>query len=175
MENTETPKRQNARMPLHGVRWLIAGAMKRAAVAVGLCGSTLDERQRHLSICLSCERNHGGACDACGCSVRHKVLLAGERCPIDKWSNRPRDSRLCRAVHWLAAKLGGALTGSRCGRAGARLKVIGDWLDARVGACLQCDAHGAGWTCDGEPVAARLRDPAWRCPMGKFERQEGAA
>lgn len=151
-----------------GARWMVSGAVKRAAVAVGLCGSTLDERQRHLAACLNCERNAGGVCDACGCSVRHKVLLAGERCPIGKWSNRPRDGWVCRAISWLAAKLGGSATAKRCGGA-MRLKVIGDWLDERVGECLKCEAHGAGWTCDGESVAGLLRDPAWRCPLGKFK------
>lgn len=184
MQDVNASKSRIVETSLRGVRWLIAGAVKRAAVAVGLCGSTLAERQAHLAACLNCERNHGGVCDACGCSVRHKVLLAGERCPIDRWRNAPRDAWFCRAVHWLVAKLGGPPTSpaSRCAGGRVRLKVVGSWLDVRVAACLACSAHSTagGWRCDGEPVAAKLRDPAWVCPRGKFgeatvEAQEGAA
>lgn len=181
MQNVETSTRRNVDQPPRGVRWLIAGAVKRAAVAVGLCGSTLAERQAHLAACLNCERNHGGVCDACGCSVRHKVLLSGERCPIDRWRNAPRNAWLCRAVHWLTAKLGGETTATRCGGGRVRLKVVGGWIDERVAACLACPVHGDAWRCDGEPVAAKLRDPAWVCPRGKFGEatveaaQEGAA
>jgi hypothetical protein len=38
-----------------------------------------------------CERlTLGAICSACGCIARAKVLVAGESCPLGKWSAAPR-------------------------------------------------------------------------------------
>lgn len=46
-----------------------------------------------LRICSSCP--HGGTrCDLCGCFIKTKVSLLNSKCPIEKWSNPSRDTRI---------------------------------------------------------------------------------
>lgn len=49
-----------------------------------------------------------------------------------------------------------------------------DALSARAGKCLACDRGGKGWFCKecGCIVAAKIRNLAERCPLGKWEAVE---
>ena len=63
-------------------------------------GASESEAMRRLGICLKCPllssktglkgsfpwfRAKGNTCESCGCLVRAKVLLRGERCPEGNW------------------------------------------------------------------------------------------
>lgn len=75
------------------VKHIVHGAARLAqsAAGVGLADATTIERRR--AICRACE--HAVPCQAnpkryckcarCGCWLKHKTRLAGERCPVGKW------------------------------------------------------------------------------------------
>lgn len=47
-----------------------------------------DEKQTRREVCGLCPENRGGRCQACGCWIRAKTLLATEDCPRGLWPAR---------------------------------------------------------------------------------------
>lgn len=45
----------------------------------------IEEQERRISICKSCEQFTGKTCKLCGCFIRLKARLETEHCPIKKW------------------------------------------------------------------------------------------
>ncbi len=54
-------------------------------VSAGAPITKIEEKNRRLEICLSCENYDNGKCKLCGCNLDLKILTETAHCPINKW------------------------------------------------------------------------------------------
>lgn len=59
---------------------VVGRAVRREPVLAGA-----EEVARREAVCGGCELRQGLRCRKCGCWLRAKVRLAGEKCPAGKW------------------------------------------------------------------------------------------
>ena len=44
-----------------------------------------EAKSERRAICNSCESRMGIMCKECGCLIRAKTAMSGQKCPLDKW------------------------------------------------------------------------------------------
>ena len=55
------------------------------AAKTGEVVASVEVIDRRLSVCVSCSRNVGGVCQACGCPVHRKAVPVVSVCPDGRW------------------------------------------------------------------------------------------
>jgi len=75
-----------------GIGDVVAGGIGVAKAFFGIDKSPDELISERYNICQSCDKNNFGMCAICNCYIAAKVRIAGESCPINKWS--PFDGQL---------------------------------------------------------------------------------
>lgn len=59
--------------------------LSKSVLGIGLATDEVIEERR--SICSSCQYRNKLNCTKCGCYIKHKTKLAGEKCPMGYWGS----------------------------------------------------------------------------------------